>query len=97
MPLHNDMTSSSLEQDVIIMASACHRYRYTRGFHTGLAAGTGMGTGTGTGTGTRMPTRQKPVPAPVPVMVIHVAQPNAVSHATHLSFSLSPPPHVHVC
>jgi Ni2+-binding GTPase involved in maturation of urease and hydrogenase len=37
------------EKEELMMASACHGYGYTHGFHTGLAAGTG--------TGTRLPTR----------------------------------------
>ena len=61
---------------MLIGFSVLHRYGYTCGFHTGLAVGTG--------TGTRLPTRQKPIP--IPVMVMCMAQPNMVSHASHLCF-----------
>jgi len=78
---YQEGTTSRLRQTYIstrIKASECHGYGYTRGFHAGLAAGTG--------TGTRMPTRQKPIPVPVPIMVMHVAQPNMASRASHLCF-----------
>ena len=51
---------SHLHTIALTIYSECHRYRYTRGFHVGLAVGTG--------TGTRLLTRQKPVPVPIMVM-----------------------------
>jgi hypothetical protein len=62
---------------VRVMFIECHRYGYTRGFHTGLDAGTG--------TGMRMLTQQKPVP----VMVMYVAQPNMASRVSHLCLAFT--------
>jgi hypothetical protein len=37
--------TAKFPENPCLMASACHGYGYTRGFHKGLAAGTGTGTG----------------------------------------------------